>query len=182
MSIKRTVSYKGGREPIIGDTCYGDAIGKLPTRYFVWLPCTKCGKLRWVGVLHSEPKNMLCRPCALKETVDGLRKHRSFTGDGYVTVKLSRDDFYYRMANKKGRVLEHRLIMAQSLNRCLLPWEIVHHRNGVKDDNRIDNLVLVLGQYKHVPDTELKRYAHRLEGRIQQLEDENDVLKYELNM
>lgn len=41
-------------------------------------------------------------------------------------------------------VFEHRLIIENFLGRYLTSNEIVHHRNAVKDDNRLDNLQIVL--------------------------------------
>lgn len=66
---------------------------------------------------------------------------------------------YKRLDFKGKKVLEHRYIMEQHLNRKLLNTEVVHHINGIRDDNRIENLqVMTLSEHS-------RDCARRLKGK-----------------
>lgn len=67
--------------------------------------------------------------------------------DGYVLVKVAEDDPLASMRFGTGYVLEHRLVLARSLGRPLTKSETVHHINGDRADNRLENLQLRQGKH-----------------------------------
>ena len=81
-------------------------------------------------------------------------KHPNWNGgvkkehDGYIAVIVYPDNPYYEM-NVSEYVKRSRLVMAKHLGRCLSLKEIVHHRNEIRDDDRIENLKLLKNHSEH---------------------------------
>jgi hypothetical protein len=61
---------------------------------------------------------------------------RKMHSSGYLQIMVKG----HPHADRFGYVMEHRLLMEASIGRILEPSEDVHHLNGNKTDNRIDNL------------------------------------------
>lgn len=160
-SRSRAAREGGNGMPNIGDTRSRN--GTID----IWSACVNCGKERWVRRYKGQPLSSRCLSCSKKGILSpmygrsgslnpnwkgGWRelaesnpnwKGGSYIGfDQYIYVRVYPDNFFFPMADKRGYIREHRLVMAKHLGRCLQPWEIVHHKNGVKADNRIANLDL----------------------------------------
>ena len=94
-----------------------------------------------------------------KKRLENLKKYydkkdyncKKINKQGYVEIYIPSNSKYFEMRNKNSYrwILEHRLIMAQHLGRCLESWEIIHHINEIKTDNRIENLE-ILEPKKHI--------------------------------
>lgn len=140
--------------PRIGEIRKGRDIGYAnPSRNFIFAACLDCGKGRWVLCLRGKPVSPRCYSCANKRS--GQQRKESRLGErnpawkggrlkreGYILVKISSNDPYFAMADNKGYVFEHRLVMGRKLGRCLLPSEHIHHKDGNRDHNVQENLEL----------------------------------------
>ena len=173
--------------PQIGDTVKAEAIGKKGHITYIWVKCPQCKKERWAipNNMRVSKKGGICRSCwcGLKGEESAGWKSGKHYERGYVLIYLYPDDFFYPMAVKAHYVLEHRLVMAKHLNRCLLPWEVVHHKGTKypleskenKGDNRLENLELLPHRGKHNININkflisLQRENAMLRRRIQELE------------
>lgn len=66
---------------------------------------------------------------------------------GYIMIRLNPNDKFFSMVNSSGYVMEHRYIMALHIGRSLLKTETVHHKDGNRANNNIDNLQLMVGNH-----------------------------------
>lgn len=171
--------------PEIGEIRKSKEIGKRGWNKFIWIACPTCGKQRWVFLSRGKPQYEYCRSC-IPSHKPGIESRfwkggRNKNSLGYIDIWVGKDDFFYLMADKRGYIKEHRLVMAKHLGRCLHSWEIVHHKNHVRDDNRIENLQLVSDD-RHRQITILENKIDRLLERQDKLLQGQTELKQELRL
>ena len=95
-------------------------------------PCAVCG----------QPKKRTARVCGRchRGQYSGAWKGGAFvTSSGYRLIVAPPN---HPGAHKNGYINEHRLVMERIIGRFLFPDETVHHKNGVRHDNRQENLEL----------------------------------------
>ncbi len=175
----------------LGQVRKANTIGYKGYSFYQRHACVSCGKERWVKMTFGVVDNPKCRRCSAQyqpgEAHPKWKGGKTTNHNGYIMVLLPCGDFFTPMLAKNHYVMEHRLVMAKHLGRCLHPWEIVHHKNGLKADNRIENLQLVtndahcLGTFSQAKVLkELKRANSRisvLEQRLTILEADNILLR-----
>lgn len=188
--------------PAIGEIRRAKELGKRGYQKFIWYACEICHKERWELISRGKPDRLRCNSCAQKAKEVNAKRSRTnsylwkggriTTSRGYTMIYLPSDDFYYPMAGKSGYVMEHRLVMAKSLGRCLASWEKIHHKGirytGIenKSDNLIDNLKMttagshIIEHNKGYKDGFDKGYFDGKDKRIRELQEENRALKVEL--
>lgn len=153
---------------------------KIPSK-LIWVECPICKERRWQRLTSYQKQVKMgidiarCKSCA-----DALRRgksgnHPSWKGGrwkqyGYIFIKIEPDDPMIGMARKTAKgftyyIAEHRLVMARHIGRPLKPEEHIHHLNGIRDDNRLENLS-ILDNKTH----DKRSFVHALQNRIRELE------------
>lgn len=76
----------------------------------------------------------------IREAQIGNKNHAwrggKYEQEGYVFIK----DHTHPNRNSQNYISEHRVIIEKNIGRYLYPWELVHHKNGIRNDNRVENL------------------------------------------
>jgi len=105
-----------------------------------------CPNCQTTFEIQKSSKQKICtQSCAYK----GNRKYgtKYITTQGYVAIKT-----HSERADSSGYGLEHRVLMEKQTGKFLSTNEQVHHINGIKTDNRIENLIVLTNaehQRKH---------------------------------
>ena len=124
-------------------------------------PCPLCGK----PMIYS---SKTCHSCYLKIMCERNlaigRKNAIQTDRGYRLLYAP----LYPNARKDGYICEHRYIMEQHIGRQLEKDEFVHHLNGIRYDNRIENLAIV-NKHNHEYHTLLRLCRKRIRHLEEQL-------------
>lgn len=129
--------------------------------------CARCSE-----VIEYAPNYHRVKFCSRKcfvgqpavHVITEKRSGRVATPEGYIRCGLwlytpEEQDLLRSMGSKYRKdftILEHRAIMALHLGRPLVRQETVHHKNGVRHDNRIENLELRFGNHGSGWDSDIR--------------------------
>lgn len=138
--------------------------------------CAFCGKQ--MSVSPSKIRVGAGKFCSAKCYSESQRVGRQVTTQGYVFIE-SRE---HPRANPNGYVLEHLLVMEKHIGRLLRKGEQVHHLNGKRGDNRIENLeIRLIGKHPQgVGESDMVKYLKRLGYEIKKPRGGDDEIPREV--
>lgn len=141
-----------------------DKKSKLLRRIIV--VCPECGAKRDTQIGYEAKRaSLLCEHCNRRARANGWHPGSGITLSDWNKLKENPENYFYlsdklsksttvggyirvgvpmnHPLSQKGRASEHRLVMSAMIGRWVEPHEIVHHINGIRSDNRPENLQLL---------------------------------------
>jgi hypothetical protein len=106
-----------------------------------WLCICDCGNVKRIGARDLVRGSVRSCGCLLRETTAARQRARTGAANPLWRGGLNTNGYSNTWIDGKN-VLVHRVVMEQVLGRPLLPDETVHHKNGIRHDNRPENLEL----------------------------------------
>ena len=158
-SPRKTKEYIGHKKDITGQR-FGKLIVLYPSTkeekieynkksevHAYWTCICDCGKISVTSQSNLSRGHTQSCGCLIKESGQKRKGKNNYawrggishTSGGYIKTMCEKD---HPMADSHGYILQHRLVMSEFLGRPLTDKESIHHKNGIKDDNRIENLEL----------------------------------------
>lgn len=131
--------------------------GKIsPQRNGKYVACQQCGKPKYFPKCRLNKRKFCSQKCMGEyktgRPINLKEKNGNWTGEehksyhGYIFVYKPDHPF----ADRNKYVKRSRLVLEQHLGRYLKPEEIPHHINRIKDDDRIENLMLFSNHSEHM--------------------------------
>lgn len=112
----------------------------------MWKCLCTCGNERNVrssALIHNKTISCGCYVKELRKSAIG-EKSTNWKGgrreqNGYILLKKNG----HPNSDNAGYIAEHRFVMSEYMGRKLEDYELVHHKNGIRNDNRLENLELL---------------------------------------
>ncbi len=131
---------KKRRRPVLVTLVYCVVMTTKTKKRCLWGACQNPKSARGLCPMHYQRQRHGARMSG-----DLKRGRGSMSADGY--RRMSCPPEFASMAMSQNKVGEHRVVMARHMGRSLYTDETVHHRNGIRHDNRLENLELRTGRH-----------------------------------
>lgn len=166
------------REPFLGEIRAGRRLSRNQWGRYLYTQCPVCKQNRWVHI-QTGRMPLLCKSCRntkYNKEHSGIKSHnwkggRTYNLKGYVKVICPNG----HKPLQDGYILEHRLAWELSHGKQVPDGYAIHHLNGIKDDNRSENLIAI-----SKPNHTRKEMGEVYKKRTRVLEKEIQKLKLSL--
>lgn len=128
-------------------TCSRECMSRKRSAVKVELTCQWCDTTFEVLPGHNRRNRSYCGNVCRLSALNAIER---YSRNPSLNARQLSHTGYVRVWNGSRLVMEHRYVMATVIGRPLTPVERVHHINGIRHDNRPENLKLYASQAEHM--------------------------------